>query len=71
MEAKGGHEAKLGLDTVENTADEDGEGYSMLDRGILVGDEDAYYTADFRMMEGDMGEYEPSVQEWIAQVYFA
>ena len=62
---------KLGLDTCEYTAYEDDEGYSMLHRGILVVDEDAYYTADFRMMEGDMGEYEPSVQEWIAQVYFA
>ena len=60
---------ELGLDACEYTAYEDDEGYSMLHRGVVVVDDGAYYTADFRMMEGDMGEYEPSVQEWIAQMY--
>ena len=59
---------KLGLTTCEYTAYEDDEGYSMLHRGVLVMDKDTYYTADFSMMEGDMGEYEPSVQEWISQI---
>lgn len=40
----------------------------MLHRGVLVMDKETYYTADFSMMEGDMGEYEPSVQEWISQI---
>lgn len=59
---------KLGLTTCEYTAYEDDEGYSMLHRGVLVMDGETYYTADFSMMEGDMGEYEPSVQEWISQI---
>lgn len=62
---------KLGLDVCEYTAYEDDEGYSMLHRGVVIVENGVYYTADFTMMEGDMGEYEPSVQEWIGQVYVA
>lgn len=62
---------KLGLTTCEYSAYEDDQGYSMLHRGILIMDGETYYTADFRMMEGDMGEYEPSIQEWIAQIELA
>ena len=62
---------KLGLDVCEYTAYEDDEGYSMLHRGVVIVENGVYYTEDFTMMEGDMGEYEPSVQEWIGQVYVA
>ena len=63
--------ADLGMDAYEYTAYEDDNGYSMLHRGVLIADDDNYYTADFRMMEGDMGQYETSVQEWLSSLYLA
>ena len=63
--------ADLGMDAYEYTAYEDDNGYSMLHRGVLIADDDTYYTADFRMMEGDMGQYETSVQEWLSSLYLA
>lgn len=63
--------ADLGMDAYEYTAYEDDNGYSMIHRGVLIADDDTYYTADFRMMEGDMGQYETSVQEWISSLYLA
>lgn len=59
---------KTGMEAYGYTAYEDDEGYSMLHRGVILTGEDMYYTADFRMMEGDMGTYEASVQEWLAEI---
>lgn len=62
--------AALGYETYYYTAYEDDNGYSMLHRGIYVNTEAGYYTADFSMIEGDMGDYYDMAGLYLAQISF-
>lgn len=62
--------AALGCETYYYTAYEDDNGYSMLHRGLYINTETGYYTAEFIMMEGDMGDYYEMADQYLAQICF-
>lgn len=60
---------RLGCEVYNYTVYEDDNGYSMIRQGLYFDMEGGYYTADFSMMEGNMGMYYEKAETLLAQVY--
>lgn len=61
----------LGHEVYHYLAYEDDNGYSMIHQGLYLDIEGGYYTADFSMMEGNMGIYYDRVETLLSQIYIA
>lgn len=61
----------LGHEVYNYIAYEDDNGYSMIHQGLYLDMEGGYYTADFSMMEGSMGEYYDRAETLLSQIYIA
>lgn len=61
----------LGHEVYNYIAYEDDNGYSMIHQGLYLDMEGGYYTADFSMMEGNMGTYYEKAETLLSQIYIA
>lgn len=61
----------FGYEVYNYIAYEDDNGYSMIHQGLYLDMEGGYYTADFSMMEGNMGTYYEKAETLLSQIYIA
>lgn len=61
----------FGYEVYNYTAYEDDNGYSMIHQGLYLDREGGYYTADFSMMEGNMGIYYEKAESLLSRIYLA